>query len=147
MQKTRATLNATDEVVVQRLKRAVELAAERATESLSLLRMLAEDVGIGDTEYCSPEELVRRVAEFSDAEVPRVPDGSGWWWHGERVVEVEADYEGSPGRMNGPGILVVVRANGRRTPLAEMPDWWGGPARRDARCPVPPSDDEDAIPF
>jgi len=110
-----------------------------ADERLILIKQLAKAVGLGSTEYCAPEELARRVIEYIEAEVPRVPNDDGLWFYGSRVVEV----------IGGPHSMRVKHRNGRETPVCKMRDEWGGPARRDPRVEGPMCagvEDED-MPF
>jgi hypothetical protein len=116
-----------------------------AKRRLRLLRMLGKDIGLGDLDYCSPEDVERRVEGYVEAQIPRIPTASGLWFYGDRVVEV-LDIEPGSG---ADGLFVKLR-NGRRKRVDQMnANLWLGPARVDHRIPKleAAADNDEDIPF
>lgn len=78
-------------------------------------------------EVCEVTELGRHDMSTTDHELP---------WPRRHAL--------APGAF----FPVVIRANGRRTPVDSMPDEWGGPARRDPRVELAQIKEADEdIPF
>jgi hypothetical protein len=126
------------EADLDRLRGDLTARTRDAHRILRLLCELGKAVGLGDLDYCSAEEVTRRVDSYVDEEVSRIPDSCGFWHYGGSVVEVE----------NFGGSMVVRLRNGRRKRVDEMDqDLWRGPAVRDQRTPKFSSDDDEDIPF